>query len=1039
VDGLRRWLGIPDGRGPTALRLVLLIFTLGLALVVAKAAQSGLFLSAYERDAIPWAFAVSALVLATSSSLAVSLAPRLGPARLATASVIGAALLFLGLRAAYWFYPETVIAEGAGRWLPFATYVFIEAASGVLLIQIWSVATAATDARTARRLLPVAGMGAGAAWTLGGFAVAPLSHAVGAPELLTFAAVALTGTGVVLRLIVRADLDPDARAGRKRLDLLQSWREGFGYVLGDPLMRLVALLATLMLCTEQLMDFHLMATAQSELGTGPAGKEHISAFFGRYYGATSAIGLLLLSGPAGRVLERLGTTRSLLLAPGAVALAALGAAAVPGLLTAVFLRGTGRILKQSVWAPSSEQLQTPLSNVRRSQAKSAIRGVLAPAAYAVAALGLAAWPDGLATRWAAALACGTAGAMAWLVARRVRATYTDALHAAVDARRLILGGTAIPGSARLDDDARRALGEELAGDDPARAVLAAEMLAMSEKPESELLLGGLAHTHDEVRDECWRGLEGAPLDEPQRARLAAAFGAEPSDPVRRTALATLARQGCEEALAGVAPDSSLGARAAIALAERRHEGEALGAALLPHLEARDSLGPALAALTPEAVEARGILGRLERWLGSDDADAQLLAARAVVRLGLLPLLPEVVLLLKRPRTAPAAARCLVAIETGATEAEPEGLGASISRLASRIARAHAPPVVQALVLQLLRHPDQAIRREARHALGESIALGDRAPLTPAEVQPLTEAELRRAYRLFSVLGGLAHDDGVPDWEVEGELAFLAHEVDLQVERARADVLATLVLRGREKLVTAVEVGRRQRSPRRDAHVAELLALGLEADLADRVVPLFERISLRERVAAARRLGYLDDEALADPRVAIVDMGDDHLRRCARVAYGARLDVEGPDDEHMVSLYERIRFLRSVPVFHELDGDDVLQLAQRVEQEEPTAGTLVFAQGDPGADLYLVVRGAVAIRDGERTLATMESTDFFGELALLDHQARSADAVVTEDAVLLRLRAADFEELMERRPRAMRAIVRVLARRLRSGRERAAER
>ena len=142
---------------------------------------------------------------------------------------------------------------------------------------------------------------------------------------------------------------------------------------------------------------------------------------------------------------------------------------------------------------------------------------------------------------------------------------------------------------------------------------------------------------------------------------------------------------------------------------------------------------------------------------------------------------------------------------------------------------------------------------------------------------------------------------------------------------------------------------------------------------------------------------------------------------------------------MVSLYERIRFLRSVPVFHELDGDDVLQLAQRVEQEEPTAGTLVFAQGDPGADLYLVVRGSVAIRDGERTLATMESTDFFGELALLDHQARSADAVVTEDAVLLRLRAADFEELMERRPRAMRAIVRVLARRLRSGRERAAER
>jgi len=303
------------------------------------------------------------------------------------------------------------------------------------------------------------------------------------------------------------------------------------------------------------------------------------------------------------------------------------------------------------------------------------------------------------------------------------------------------------------------------------------------------------------------------------------------------------------------------------------------------------------------------------------------------------------------------------------------------------------------------------------------------------VRPLIEAELRRAYRLYSVLGGLAHDDGQPDWEVEGELQFLAHEVDLMVERARSDVLASLLLRGREKLVAAIEVGRRQRSPRRDAQVAELLELGLERDLASRVVPLFERISLRERVEAARRLGYVDDDAIGDPLVAIVDIGDDHLRRCARVAYGARYDarVTSPIPDSMVSLYERIRFLRSVPVFRSLESDDVLQLAQRMEQEETPAGATVFEQGDPGADLYLVIRGEVEIRDGERTLASMSSSDFFGELALLDHQARSADACVTKDAVLLRLRAADFEELMERRPRAMREIVRVLARRLREQR------
>ncbi len=1043
MDALRRWLGIPDGRGRTAFRLVLLTFTLGLALVVSKAAQSGLFLTAYERSAIPWAFAVSAIVLAASSSLAVSLAPRLGPARLAMTTVTVTAVLFLAVRAAYFVFPETMFeAPGSrARWLPFATYVFIEASAGVLLIQIWTVASAATDSRTARKLLPVAGMGASAAWMAGGFAVAPLSHAVGAAELLTFAAAALLGTGLVLRRIVREDLDPDAHAGRKRLDLLQSWREGFGYVFGDRLMRLIAVLAMLMLCTEQLMDFHLMATAQAELGEGPAGKEHISAFFGRYYGATSAIGLVLLSGVAGRILARLGTTRSLLVTPLLTGIAAVAATVVPGLATAVVLRGTGRILKQSVWAPSSGQLQTPLSNVRRMQAKSAIRGVLAPAAYAVCALGLALWPGALATRWAAALVVFTTAAMCWLVFRRARATYADALHRAVDARRLMLGGTALPGGANLDGEARRALVDELNGKDVDRAVLAAEVLAMSEDSAVSELLEGLDHDADAVRLECWRGLadEQAPMEDGHREALGTAFAKESDPAVRHAAMTTLAVHGTDETLAAVAESGErpLDSRAAIALATRAHAGEALGEALLPHLEERQALPAALASLTAEAATARGVQARLSAWLSADDPDARVLAARTVVRLGLLPLLPEVVLLLKDPRTAPEAARCLVAIEGAAEgEGDEQGIAASISRLASKIARVGAPPVVQALVRQLLRHPDDAIRREARKALGESIARRERAPLSSEEVRPLIEAELRRAYRLYSVLGGLAHDDGVPDWEVEGELEFLAHEVDLLVEQARSDVLASLLLRGREKLVAAIEVGRRQRSARRDAHVAELLELGLERDLASRVVPLFERISLRERVEAARRLGYVDAAAIGDPLVAIVDIGDDHLRRCARVAYGARYDERvtlDPVPEPMVSLYERIRFLRSVPVFRSLEGDDVLQLAQRMEQEEHPAGAMVFEQGDPGADLYLVVRGEVAIRDGRRTLATMGSSDFFGELALLDHQARSADACVTKDAVLLRLRAADFEELMERRPRAMREIVRVLARRLRDQR------
>ncbi|MEM9068456.1 MAG: cyclic nucleotide-binding domain-containing protein, partial [Myxococcota bacterium] len=141
---------------------------------------------------------------------------------------------------------------------------------------------------------------------------------------------------------------------------------------------------------------------------------------------------------------------------------------------------------------------------------------------------------------------------------------------------------------------------------------------------------------------------------------------------------------------------------------------------------------------------------------------------------------------------------------------------------------------------------------------------------------------------------------------------------------------------------------------------------------------------------------------------------------------------------MVPIYERMRFLRSVPLFRDLSGDDVLRLAEKVEQVEHQKGDVVFAKGDPGEEMFLVVRGRVAVVDGGVTLAEMGEAEFFGELALLDYQPRSADAVCQEDAQLLRLRGADLEELMTRRPGAMREIVRVLAHRLRKSGRRAGQ-
>jgi CRP-like cAMP-binding protein len=75
----------------------------------------------------------------------------------------------------------------------------------------------------------------------------------------------------------------------------------------------------------------------------------------------------------------------------------------------------------------------------------------------------------------------------------------------------------------------------------------------------------------------------------------------------------------------------------------------------------------------------------------------------------------------------------------------------------------------------------------------------------------------------------------------------------------------------------------------------------------------------------------------------------------------------------------------------------------------------------GTTLYIVRKGEGAIRlssaDGkERTLALLKRGDAFGEMALLDGEPRSTDAVARDEARLLRLQREDFQRFVEARPR-----------------------
>src|SRR5512138_2613903 len=99
-----------------------------------------------------------------------------------------------------------------------------------------------------------------------------------------------------------------------------------------------------------------------------------------------------------------------------------------------------------------------------------------------------------------------------------------------------------------------------------------------------------------------------------------------------------------------------------------------------------------------------------------------------------------------------------------------------------------------------------------------------------------------------------------------------------------------------------------------------------------------------------------------------------------------------------------------------------------------AGAVIFEEGDPGSRMYVVQAGAVRIekRAGARTLtiAVLGPGEFFGEMALLDRQPRSAAAVVAERSRILEIDEAAFDELVRTRGEVAVRVLRRLSMRLR---------
>jgi CRP/FNR family transcriptional regulator, cyclic AMP receptor protein len=128
--------------------------------------------------------------------------------------------------------------------------------------------------------------------------------------------------------------------------------------------------------------------------------------------------------------------------------------------------------------------------------------------------------------------------------------------------------------------------------------------------------------------------------------------------------------------------------------------------------------------------------------------------------------------------------------------------------------------------------------------------------------------------------------------------------------------------------------------------------------------------------------------------------------------------------------DRIQFLKTVPFFDRLSNRQLKTVSDIMFERTYDADESIFEEGQPGAALFLILDGKVAIEICRETsttqLAILGKGAFFGELALLDDAPRSADARALEPTRTLALYRNDLTGLRHRHARTACQIYRSLA-------------
>jgi len=134
--------------------------------------------------------------------------------------------------------------------------------------------------------------------------------------------------------------------------------------------------------------------------------------------------------------------------------------------------------------------------------------------------------------------------------------------------------------------------------------------------------------------------------------------------------------------------------------------------------------------------------------------------------------------------------------------------------------------------------------------------------------------------------------------------------------------------------------------------------------------------------------------------------------------------------------EDLQFLQMVPIFSELSDSTLQSIANLAKKKTYAKDEIILTEKESGTAFFIIVQGKVKVfresDDGKEVILTiLASTDFFGEMAIIDGLNRSANVSATEESILYIIERSDFLDLLYEHPEVSIALLQEMTKRLRA--------